>query len=89
MVERLKPGDVYQTKPQIASAMIAELMAMEFQFELVLAASLYGDSGSTFIRTLASFSSARWHCCICLTSWTFALTMVCGCHKSLVPQFSA
>jgi SRSO17 transposase len=47
--ERLKPGEVYQTKPQIASTMMRELMAMGFQFELVLADSLYGESECNFI----------------------------------------
>ena len=32
--ERLKPGEVYQTIPQIASTMIRELIAMGFQFDL-------------------------------------------------------
>ena len=50
--ERLKPGDEYRTKPQIATAMIAELTAMGFHFELVLADSFYGESGSSFISTL-------------------------------------
>jgi SRSO17 transposase len=52
--ERLKAGDEYRTKPQIAAAMIGELTAMGFQFELVLADSLYGESGSSFISTLES-----------------------------------
>jgi SRSO17 transposase len=52
--ERLKPGEDYQTKPQIASTMIRELMAMGFQFELVLADSLYGESECNFISTLVS-----------------------------------
>lgn len=52
--ERLKPGEVYQTKPQIAVTMIRELMAMGFQFELVLADSLYGESDCNFISTLVS-----------------------------------
>ncbi len=52
--DRLKAGDEHRTKPQIAAAMIGELSAMGFQFELVLADSLYGESGSTFISTLES-----------------------------------
>ena len=32
--ERLKDGDVYQTKPQIAAMMIRQLQAMGFRFEL-------------------------------------------------------
>ncbi len=42
--ERLKPGEVYQTKPQIAARMMRELLTMGFQFELVLADSLSGES---------------------------------------------
>lgn len=38
--ERLKAGEEYHTKPQIAAAMIAALKAMGFRFELVLADSL-------------------------------------------------
>jgi SRSO17 transposase len=52
--ERLKAGEVYQTKPQIAATMIRELRAMGFQFELVLADSLYGESDCNFISTLNS-----------------------------------
>lgn len=52
--ERLKASDEHRTKPQIAAAMIGELTAMGFQFELVLADSLYGESGSSFISTLES-----------------------------------
>lgn len=52
--ERLKPGEVYQTKPQIAAAMIRELRGMGFQFELVLADSLYGESHCNFIAVLES-----------------------------------
>jgi SRSO17 transposase len=50
--ERLKLGEVYQTKPQIAATMMRELIAMGFQFELVLADSLYGESDCNFISTL-------------------------------------
>jgi len=50
--ERLKPEDKYQSKPQIAAAMIRELQAVGFKFELVLADSLYGESGSNFISVL-------------------------------------
>jgi SRSO17 transposase len=52
--ERLKWGEAYQTKPQIAARMIRELMGMGFRFELVLADSLYGESGSNFISVLES-----------------------------------
>lgn len=50
--ECLKPGESYRTKPQIAAAMIEDLKALGFRFELVLADSLYGESGSTFISVL-------------------------------------
>ena len=48
----LKPGDVYRSKPQIASEMIRCLQGMGFHFELVLADSLYGESSSTFVCSL-------------------------------------
>jgi SRSO17 transposase len=50
--ERLKAGDKYRSKPEIAARMIKELQAMGFKFELVLADSLYGESGSNFISVL-------------------------------------
>ena len=48
---RLKPGDVYKTKPQLAIAIIAELLALGFRFSVVVADSLYGESGD-FIGAL-------------------------------------
>ncbi len=42
---RLKPGDVYQTKPPLAIAISAALLALGFHFSVVLADSLYGESG--------------------------------------------
>ena len=42
---RRKAGDVYQTKPQLAIEMIEELLALGFRCSVVLADSLYGDSG--------------------------------------------
>jgi hypothetical protein len=39
---------------EIAATMIRELTAMGFRFNLVLADSLYGESGSNFIRVLQS-----------------------------------
>jgi SRSO17 transposase len=42
---RLKPGDVYQTKPQLAIEIIEALLALGFHFSVVLADSLYGESG--------------------------------------------
>jgi SRSO17 transposase len=41
---RLKPGDSYQSKPQLAVALIRELAAMGFRFSVVLADSMYGES---------------------------------------------
>lgn len=35
--ERLKDGDEYRSKPQIAATIVRQLQAMGFQFELVLA----------------------------------------------------
>jgi SRSO17 transposase len=52
--DRLKAGDEHRSKPEIAAAMIRELMAMGFHFELVLADSLYGESHSNFISVLES-----------------------------------
>jgi SRSO17 transposase len=48
---RLKPGDVYKTKPQLAIEIIEELLARGFQFRVVLADCLYGESPE-FIRAL-------------------------------------
>jgi len=49
--KRLKPGDTYQTKIQLAKEIIQELTAFGFKFELVLADSLYGES-HPFVRLL-------------------------------------
>ncbi len=51
-LKRLKPEDKYQSKPQIAAAMIRELQNLGCKFELVLADSLYGESDSNFISVL-------------------------------------
>ena len=48
---RLKPGDIYQTKPEIASEILEELVDYGFEIDLVLSDSLYGESGH-FIQTL-------------------------------------
>jgi len=48
---RLKGGDVYKTKPQLAIEIIEELIALGFRFSVVLADSLYGESGE-FISAL-------------------------------------
>jgi len=44
------PTDIYRSKPEIAAGMIRELKAMGFRFKLVLADSLYGESGCGFIN---------------------------------------
>lgn len=48
---RLKPGDVYQTNPQLAVALIEDLLRLGFHFSVVLADSLYGERGP-FISAL-------------------------------------
>jgi len=50
--ERLKPEDKYLTKPQIAARIIKKLQLMGFNFNLVLADSVYGESGTNFISLL-------------------------------------
>jgi len=40
----LKPGDIYQTKPQLAVKILKELKAFGFRIKRVLADSLYGES---------------------------------------------
>ncbi|KYC42114.1 hypothetical protein WA1_19135 [Scytonema hofmannii PCC 7110] len=57
--ERLQPGDKYLTKPEIAAMMIKELRSMGFRFNLVLADSLYGESGKNwfFITCYANLTS--------------------------------
>ena len=50
--KRLKPTDLYQSKPEIAAQMIKKLQEMGFKFKLVLADSLYGESECNFISTL-------------------------------------
>jgi SRSO17 transposase len=49
--KRLKAGDVYASKPRLALALIGELRQRGFQFDLVLADRLYGESGD-FISAL-------------------------------------
>lgn len=46
--EKLKPGDKYLTKPQIGVMLIRKLQSMGFKLNLVLADSLYGESGTNF-----------------------------------------
>jgi len=47
---RLKEGDKYKTKPQIAVEMIQELKEWGFKIKFVLADSLYGESGDVISR---------------------------------------
>ncbi len=54
--ERLNPTDRYRTKPEISANMIRELCALGFEFDLVLADSLYGESGSNFVNALHDLS---------------------------------
>lgn len=49
--KRLKSGDKYKTQPQLAIEIIEELIERGFQFEVVLADSLYGES-SDFVNAL-------------------------------------
>lgn len=49
---RLKAGECHRSKPEIAAAMVQKLCEMGFAFDLVLADSAYGESGSSFVRTL-------------------------------------
>jgi len=50
--QRLKQDDEYQTKPELAIEIIKELIAFGFQFDVVLADCLYGES-SHFIEEVA------------------------------------
>jgi SRSO17 transposase len=47
----LKPGDRFQTKPELALALIQQLLEFGFRFEVVLADTVYGDN-ATFINAL-------------------------------------
>jgi len=49
---RLKAGDTHRSKPEIGAAIVKELCALGFEFDFVLADSAYGESGSSFVRTL-------------------------------------
>lgn len=51
--KRLKEGDSYHSKPHLAVEMIQALQRRGFQFEVVLADSLYGESGD-FIEALTA-----------------------------------
>ncbi len=54
---RMKEGDKYKTKIELASEMITDLIESGFNIELVLADSLYGES-SQFRRKLAEYNLA-------------------------------
>ena len=49
---RLKKSDRHQSKPAMAAAMVQWLCDFGFEFELVLADSEYGESGSSFVSKL-------------------------------------
>lgn len=53
--KRLKEEDKYKSKPQLAIEIIEALREMGFNFELVLADSLYGES-SEFINALEKYN---------------------------------
>lgn len=50
--ERLQAVDKYSTKPEIAAFLIRKLKELGFKFNLVLADSLYGESGKNFMQVL-------------------------------------
>ena len=54
--ERLQPEDKYFTRPEIAATIIRKLRSMGFRFNLVLADSLYGESGKNFLSVLNEFN---------------------------------
>jgi SRSO17 transposase len=49
---RLKAGDIYYSKPEIAARLVEEIHHRGFQIELVLADSLYGESETNFLGCL-------------------------------------
>ncbi len=53
--EKLKPEEQYRTKPEIAAMLMRKLEAIGFKFNLVLADSLYGESGTNFVSYLDEF----------------------------------
>jgi SRSO17 transposase len=50
--ERLKEGEEYATKPEIAARIIRQLKTMGFEIQLVLGDSLYGESKTNFVNVL-------------------------------------
>ena len=53
---RLKDGEIYQTKTEIAAKMVAELKELGFEFELVIADCLYGESDCNFISSMSELN---------------------------------
>lgn len=74
--KRLKPDDIYQTKVQLAQQIIQELVAFGFQFELVLADSLYGES-YPFLHLLDSLGLTS-DCSHSFQSWCLEATRTKG-----------
>jgi SRSO17 transposase len=50
--ERLKEGEQYKSKPEIAAGMVKELLEKGFKIKRVLADSEYGESESNFLSVL-------------------------------------
>jgi SRSO17 transposase len=55
---RLLPGDTYKTKPELAVEIIEEVERWGFQFDVVLADCVYGES-YTFIRATSKAAPER------------------------------
>ena len=51
-MSRLKKGDKYKSKPEIAAEIIKELKEIGFKIKTVLADSLYGESASNFMAMI-------------------------------------
>jgi SRSO17 transposase len=50
--ERLKEGDLYKSKPEIAAGIVKELLEKGFKIKRVLADSEYGESEGNFLSVL-------------------------------------
>lgn len=66
---RLKADDEYKTKPQLAVEILQAVKALGFEVELVLAHSLYGESGDG-INTIEQFG------------WSYILLSIVTSEKS-------
>jgi len=55
----MREGDKYKTKPELAVEIVQELKALGFKIKLVLADSLYGESGDV-IGVLQKLDSLLW-----------------------------